>query len=67
MDWENVRQQMIHLAKQEFEVTWNKGTIKEYDMQARIREYWQQGVYKDVSIPEYITIPGSAWSAAFIS
>ncbi|KOP68613.1 hypothetical protein AMS62_27785 [Bacillus sp. FJAT-18019] len=67
MSWENVRQQMIHLAKQEFEVTWNKGTIKEYDMQARIREYWQQGVYKDVSVPEYITIPGSAWSAAFIS
>ncbi|MFF2530416.1 DUF2272 domain-containing protein [Brevibacillus sp. NPDC058079] len=67
MSWENVRQQMISIAKQEFEVTWNKGTKKENDMQARIREYWQQGVYKSVSVPEYITIPGSAWSAAFIS
>ncbi|UED76460.1 hypothetical protein [Brevibacillus sp. DP1.3A] len=50
MSWENVRQQMISIAKQEFEVTWNKGTKKENDMHARIREYWQQGVYKSVSV-----------------
>lgn len=67
--WEAVKLEMVRVATEEFQTTWNNGTATEAQntMQAVIENYWRDGVYSGGAVPVHITIPQTAWSAAFIA
>jgi hypothetical protein len=67
--WLSVKQEIVRIANDEFASTWSNGTRTESEaaMQSVIRNYWSQGVYDGGAIPGHISIPASAWSAAFIA
>src|SRR5262245_7952528 len=67
--WEKVKQEMVRIATQEFQATWNNGTRQETEaaMKQIIRKYWRDGVLPGEALPAGLAIPAESWSAAFIA
>lgn len=64
--WENVKQEIVRIATEEFQVTWNGGTRSENDqaMHPRITAYWRQGAWEGAAVQVNIQ---AYWSAVFIA
>ena len=73
--WESVKLNMVRIARDECQNTWNNGTRKETDTAMRqvIENYWRYGVYSGALAPAHEKtkdkkhIQDNPWSAAFIA